>query len=320
MVTFGILPGQNGIDDRRRYPSPGGRGTKGEGDPASPGRIDKHPQRTKALPDVNDLDAISRQITFKLIELSHRARAPHLAPSMSIVDALVALYWEVLNVGPENIADPARDRFILSKGHAALGLYGALGVRGIISMEQLATFGQPGSDLPEQPAPGAVPGVEWATGSLGHGLGVGLGMALAAKRAGSGSKVAVLMGDGECNEGSVWEAAMLAPQLGLSNLLALIDFNKWQATARSREVMQLDPLADKWRAFGWRAEEVDGHDIGSIAAAAKRCYAGDGPGAIVLNTIKGKGVSFMEDDNNWHYIVPNEEHVSRAREELLGTP
>lgn len=265
---------------------------------------------------MTDLNAISREITFKLIELSHQARTPHLAPSMSPVDAMVALYWNVLNIRPENIADPARDRFILSKGHAALGLYTTLAWRGVISMEKLNTFGEAGGDFPEQPAPHAVPGVEWATGSLGHGLGVGLGMALAAQRGPHDYRVAVLMGDGECNEGSVWEAAMLAPKLGLSNLITLIDFNKWQATARSQDVMQLDPLPDKWKAFGWHVEEVDGHDIEAITQATNSCHASGKPGAIVLNTIKGKGVSFMQDDNNWHYIVPNEEHIAAARKEL----
>jgi len=267
---------------------------------------------------IDRLSETSRKISFKLIELSHNAGTPHLASAMSTVDALVALYWNVLKICSDNIGLPDRDRFILSKGHAALGLYTALAYRGIISMETLNTFGEHGSCLPEQPAPHLVPGVEWATGSLGHGLGVGLGMALASKRAEQYFRVAVMMGDGECNEGSVWEAAMLAPKLGLSNLLVLIDYNRWQATARSQDVMQLDPLADKWKAFGWNVEEVDGHDIKAITMAAENCYSSDNrPGAIILHTIKGKGVSFMEDDNNWHYIVPSKEHVAAARKELL---
>jgi transketolase len=161
-------------------------------------------------------------------------------------------------------------------------------------------------------------GVEWATGSLGHGLGATIGILLAARLQNNPVKAVVLLSDGECNEGSVWEAAMFAPTRGLDNLVVVIDFNKWQATGRSREIMALDPLAAKWAAFGWHSEEVDGHDIQALQSAMRNAFARrDGrPSAIVAHTIKGKGISFMEDDNNWHYLTPNDEQLARALDEL----
>jgi transketolase len=162
-----------------------------------------------------------------------------------------------------------------------------------------------------------VPGIEWATGSLGHGLGVGLGMAAAARIQNLSYDVAVLLGDGECQEGSIWEAAMLAPRLPLAGqLVAIVDFNKWQATGRSDEVMAMESLAAKWRAFGWACREVDGHDLGALISALHTPVADRRPLAIIAHTVKGKGVSFIEDDNNWHYRSPNAGEVERARVEL----
>jgi transketolase len=162
-----------------------------------------------------------------------------------------------------------------------------------------------------------VPGVEAATGSLGHGLPIGIGMAVAGRIRREDYRVFVLMSDGECNEGSVWEAAMFAPAQRLENLAVIVDFNKWQATGRSEEVMALQPLRAKWEAFGWSASEVDGHDVASLVQALRRVPDGSGkPVAIIANTVKGKGVSFMEDDNNWHYRIPTADEVTAAAREL----
>jgi transketolase len=202
----------------------------------------------------------------------------------------------------------------LSKGHAAAALYATLAWRGFISKADLLQYGKKGSLLEEHPSP-KLPGVEAATGSLGHGLPIGNGMALAARIQKQDYRVFVLMSDGECNEGSVWEAAMLAGRHGFSNLTAFIDFNKWQATDRSQQVLQLDPLLDKWTAFGWEAVEIDGHNHEEIYSAAQ-AQNPDRPRLIVAHTIKGKGVSFMEDDNNWHYRIPTEDEVLKAKKEL----
>jgi transketolase len=270
------------------------------------------------MKSASDLTAIATRLRGDVVEMSHRCHVSHLASALSCVDIVVAAYWGVLDVTAENVNSRTRDRFVLSKGHAAPILYAALARLGIISNEILTTIGQEGSPLAEQPAPHCVPGVEWATGSLGHGLGVTIGILLAARLQKNPVKAVVLLSDGECNEGSVWEAAMFAPSRGLDNLVVVIDFNKWQATGRSREIMALDPLAAKWAAFGWHSEEVDGHDIQALQSAMRAAFARrDGrPSAIIAHTVKGKGISFMEDDNNWHYLTPNEEQLARALHEL----
>jgi transketolase len=261
------------------------------------------------------LDLIARRIRHRLIRISHDAKSAHLGGALSCVDLLVALYWEVMRIDPANPLEPTRDRLIFSKGHAVSALYVTLSMRGFFPMEKLDSYNRPGSDLPEQPSPGCTPGVEWATGSLGHGLGVGLGMALASKINKTPYSTYVMMSDGECQEGSVWEAAMLAPRLPIAPLTVLVDFNGWQATGRSREIMQMEPLHEKWASFGWDACEVDGHNIPAILDALMRPSDGT-PKAIIARTTKGKGVSFIEDDNNWHYRSPSAEEVTRAAIEL----
>jgi transketolase len=185
----------------------------------------------------------------------------------------------------------------------------------------LESYGQDGSLFAEHPpAPGDLPGIEAATGSLGHGLPIGLGMALAGRIHDRQYNVVALLSDGECNEGSVWEAAMMASAQRVERLAIVVDYNKWQATGRSEEVLNLRPLADKWRAFGWNACEIDGHDMAAVVRALEKLPDGSGkPVAIVAHTVKGKGVSFMEDDNNWHYRIPNAEEVVAAKKEL-GVP
>jgi len=230
---------------------------------------------------------------------------------------MVAAYWGVLDVDAGRPEDPARDRLILSKGHAATSLYVALAMKGFFPEAMLDDYAEPGSPLAEHPSLGSVPGVEISSGSLGHGLSIGIGMALGLRLQAHQSRVFVVMSDGECNEGSVWEAAMFAPIHKLDRLVAIIDFNRWQATGRSEEVMALQPLADKWKAFGWSTYEVDGHDPYALRELLSSVPDGSGkPIAVVAHTVKGKGVSFIEDDNNWHYRIPTTDEVIAAKREL----
>ncbi len=268
--------------------------------------------------DLKDLRRRASILRARIIETSHKTSTPHLGSCLSCVDILTALYFSALRIDPTAPRDPNRDRFILSKGHGAAALFQVLAMRGFYPESMLDDYGQDGSVFAEHPpTPDHLAGIEAATGSLGHGLPLGLGMALAARIQKRTYNVYAVLSDGECNEGSVWEAAMLAAAQKVSGLFAIIDFNKWQATDRSREVMALDPLVDKWRAFGWNACELDGHDIGAILEAlAKHRGVGDKPTMIVAHTVKGKGVSFMEDDNNWHYRIPTADEVARSKVEL----
>ena len=267
-----------------------------------------------------DLAAIARRIRGRLVAMSHAAKTPHLGSALSCVDILVAAYWGALRVEPSNPLDPGRDRFLLSKGHAATALYATLACRGFFEESWLDRFNAPGSPLAEHPSPHGIPGVEAATGSLGHGLSLALGMALAQRIRGWKSRCYVLMSDGECEEGTVWEAAMFAPAHRLDNVAAIVDYNRWQATGRSEQIMALAPLADKWRAFGWTAREVDGHDLDALTSVLNNLPDGSGrPLAVIAHTVKGKGVSFMEDDNHWHYRVPTADEVRAACKEL-GLP
>lgn len=249
--------------------------------------------------------------------MSHDARAAHLASALSCVDLLVGLYWHALRIDPDKPDDPNRDRCILSKGHASSALYAVLAERGFFPVEHLHTYGDDGGNLAEQMGPRCVPGIEAATGSLGHGLPLGVGMALAARLAGRESRVWVVLSDGECNEGSVWEAAMLAAAQSLDNLCVLVDYNRWQATGRSQEILALEPLAEKWSAFGFETHRINGHDFDAILPALDHAKSTTGrPTAIIADTIKGRGVSFMEDDNNWHYRIPNDDELAAALDEL----
>lgn len=264
-----------------------------------------------------DLEAMARRARGHIVEMIHRAKTPHLGSSLSCVDILIALYFGVARVTPETVHDPDRDRVILSKGHAAPGFYAVLAERGYLPVDELATYNADGGRLAEHPPPNSIPGVEAATGSLGHGLPMANGMALAARHQGRDTRQYVVMSDGECNEGSTWEAAMFAGAHRLERLLAIVDFNGWQATGRSTEILHLEPLAAKFEACGWSAREVDGHDLGALIRELERLPDGSGrPVALIARTVKGKGVSFMEDDNNWHYRVPTADEVLAAHGEL----
>ena len=277
--------------------------------------------------DAKTLAAIASQLRAKVVAMSHEARCPHLGSALSCIDLLTALYGHALRIDPKRADDPDRDRLILSKGHAAPALYATLHHFGFFGDDVLERFNQDGAELAEQPSPGCVPGIEAATGSLGHGLPIGLGTALAAKIQGREARTYVVLSDGECNEGSVWEAALTAPApaFGLDNLCVLVDYNKWQATGRSDDILNLPGLAEKWRAFGWTTHELDGHDLNALTAALDRFRdtptTSDRPGrptALICHTVKGRGVGFMEDDNNWHYRIPTRDEVDAAHAELLG--
>jgi transketolase len=253
--------------------------------------------------DIKALQDIASKLRLRIIETSHKTNTPHLGSCLSCVDILVAAYFHVLRVDSARPRDPDRDRFILSKGHGAAALFQVLALRGFYPESMLDTYGQDGGLFAEHPpAPADLPGIEAATGSLGHGLPIGLGMALSGRIQGRGYNVLALLSDGECNEGSVWEAAMMAAS---------------QKVERLEEVLALSPLVDKWRAFGWSACEIDGHDLPSLVRLMERVPDGSGkPVAIIAHTVKGKGVSFMEDDNNWHYRIPTAEEVAAAKKEL----
>ena len=249
---------------------------------------------------------------YKIIEITKRAKAAHIASALSCYDLIYFLYNHYLKIN--NFDDPSRDRFILSKGHAAAALYVAMNQAGHISNEQLDTFGEAGSLLEEHPSP-KLTGIETASGSLGHGLAVAGGMALGSKIRNLSNKNIVLMGDGEQNEGTVWEAALFASAKGLDNVIGIVDYNKWQATDRSDHVLSISSLVHKWKSFGWTTLEIDGHDLGAFKEALNSKSVGK-PKMIIANTIKGKGVSFMEDDNNWHYRLPSDEEMQEIRIEL----
>ena len=268
--------------------------------------------------NIDNLQILANKLRFSVIKNSHDSKTPHLGSCLSCLDLLVALYWEVLKIDENNFKDKKRDRFILSKGHAAPALYHVLAEKKFFSKKLLETYGTDGSLLGEHPvAPGVVNGIEAATGSLGHGLPLGVGMAVASRMSKENFKIFVLMSDGECNEGSVWEAAMFAASQQLKNITVIIDYNKWQATGRSDQILHLAPLSDKWESFGWDVSEINGHSFTEILSSLKpNKQPIKKPKIVIANTIKGKGVSFMEDDNNWHYRIPSEVELEKARIEL----
>lgn len=239
----------------------------------------------------------------------------HIGGDFSVVDILATLYGAVLQVDPARPHDPERDRLILSKGHSAGALYATLAHCGFFPVAELKTFAQALSPLNGHPNRTKVPGVETNTGPLGHGFPVAVGCALAAQLQGSARRTYVVLGDGELQEGSNWEAAMTASHYGLASLTAVVDRNRLQQGARTEETKQLEPLPDKWASFGWEVRVVDGHDYGQLLAAMAPSTTGR-PVCVLANTVKGKGVSFMEDRVEWHHKVPTSEQVVAARQEL----
>lgn len=280
------------------------------------GRIDAAAGRPAVLAHLREA---ARQVRRRDIQMIHGAGLGHIGGEFSITDVLVTLYLHVMNVSPQQVADgdPERDRLILSKGHAAAALYTTLAAGGFIAPEALRTFMQPTSMLNGHPARTKVRAVEANTGPLGHGLPIAVGTAIAGAIDGSERRTFVLLGDGELQEGSNWEAFMTAGNRGLSRLCAVIDRNRLQQGARVRETNDLEPLADKLRAFGWEVVEVDGHDHGVLVDTFAAVPAESGrPTAVIAHTDKGYPVSYMRDHVAWHHKVPDAGQVAQALEEL----
>jgi transketolase len=274
---------------------------------------------TKNEDQFQDCRELALRIRRHVVRMTHRARSSHVGTSLSMADVLAVLYGGILRISPSNPDWPDRDRFILSKGHGAAAAYAALAERGFFPVSELDTYYQDGSALAGHITHTGVPGVEASTGSLGHGLGIACGMALVGKRDARPYRVWALLSDGECDEGSVWEAVLFAAHQRLDNLFAVIDYNKIQSLGRIEEVIRLEPFAEKWRAFGWAVREINGHDLAEIAAALTRVpFEAGRPSSVIAHTVKGKGVSFMEDKLLWHYRPPDEQEMRRALAELAA--
>jgi transketolase len=264
-----------------------------------------------------ELQGLASRIRLHVVRMTNRAKSSHVGSSLSIAELLAVLYRSVLRITPETIGDPNRDRLILSKGHACAGLYAVLAECGFFPMEWLDSFYHDGAKLPGHATAHGIPGIEVSSGALGHGLGIACGLALAGKRDGRPYRVFTVLSDGECDEGSIWEAALFAPQHQLDNLVAIVDYNKIQSLAHVKDVLDLDPFADKWRAFRWAAREINGHDVRQIEEALGAVPFEPGrPSCIIAHTVKGKGVSFMEDTVLWHYRSPQGDEYQRAIAEL----
>ncbi|WP_214630202.1 transketolase [Paenibacillus agaridevorans] len=266
--------------------------------------------------DIHHLQLKAVQIRMDLLRMIHKAKSGHTGGSLSNTDIVTALYYRVMNIAPRRPKDPDRDRFIASKGHAVESLWCILADLGFFPKEELDTFGQFGTRLIGHPN-NKVPGIEMNTGALGHGLAISVGMALAAKRDNKRYRVYCLMGDGEQAEGSVWEAAMAGAHYKLDNLIGIVDRNRLQISGTTENVMGLDPLDEKWAAFGWNVVALDGNDMGALVEALEAAPAAPGkPTLILADTVKGKGISFAENVPHWHHHVPSTEELDRALAEL----
>lgn len=265
--------------------------------------------------DAAALGRIAAAVRRKIVKTIALAGLGHVGGDLSVTDILTALYFGVLDVDPADPAKADRDRFILSKGHCAAAFYSVLSLRGFFDPAAVDTFMKPLSPLNGHPNRRKIPGVEANTGPLGHGLPIGLGTAIGARIGGHPWRTFVVLGDGELQEGSNWEAAMAAGHRGLGNLTAIVDRNRFQQGAGTEATNRLEPLADKFRAFGWDAIDVDGHDVGALREVLAAPGA-DKPRAVIARTVKGRGVSFMEDLVDWHHKVPSAEQVALALEEL----
>ena len=262
------------------------------------------------------LSEIARRIRCDIVEMVHKAGSGHPGASLSCADIVTALYFDVMRIRPEEPDWPDRDRFILSKGHACPVHYAALAHRGFFSREQLWTLRQIDSILQGHPNMRDTPGVDMTAGSLGNGLSCGVGMALGAKLNKQDLMVYVILGDGELQEGAVWEAAMSAAHYGLNNLVAIVDDNGLQLDGRTCDVMNTCPLPDKWNSFCWQVVEVDGHNIPMLCQVLKDARHSERPTCVIAHTVKGKGVSFMEDQCDWHGRWPTAEETAAALREL----
>lgn len=269
--------------------------------------------------EIEDLKNTSNQIKKKVLKMVYQAQSGHLGGSFSVAEIVTVLYFKAMRLDMENPKWPDRDRLVPSKGHCAPIIYAALALKKMIEPETLNDFRQIGCILQGHPCMNKVPGIDISTGSLGHGLSIGLGMALGAKLKKRNFNVYVLLGDGELDEGQNWEAAMSASKFSLSNLIAIVDRNRVQLDGLTEDIMPLEPLAEKWKAFNWKTKTIDGHSIREIIEGLE--WAGenkDSPSVIIANTTKGKGVSFMEDSHEWHGKPPSKEEFEQAWTELGG--
>ncbi|MDP2647772.1 MAG: transketolase [Candidatus Yanofskybacteria bacterium] len=263
------------------------------------------------------LEKKARELRRQIIKMIYKARASHIASAYSVLDIVLYLYSFILRIDPKNPKNQERDRFILSKGWAVSALYAVLADRGFFKMKELDSYCMDGSKFIGIATMSGVPGVETTTGSMGHGLPVGAGMAIAGKKLKSNRRVFVVISDGELDEGSTWEAILFAGHNHLDNLVVVVDYNGLQSFGRTKDVLNLDPLPEKFRAFGWMVTEAKGHDFISLEKAFAKLPLGKGkPTAIIAHTIKGKGVSFMENRNEWHYKYPSEADLAAALKEL----
>ena len=267
--------------------------------------------------NASEISSLAKRIRAHALIMTHTGGGSHIGSILSIADLLAVLYGKVLRVDPKRPDWPDRDRFILSKGHAAAGLYAALAELGFFPKEWLSSHYKDGSKLCGHVSHVGLPGIDASSGSLGHGLSIAAGMALVGKRDALPWRVFALLSDGECDEGSTWEPILFAPHHKLDNLTAIVDYNKIQSLASVSETMELEPFADKWRAFGWAVREVDGHDVGALTSVLSTVpLEKDRPNCVIAHTVKGKGVSFMENSVLWHYRPPDKGEMERALAEL----
>ena len=265
------------------------------------------------------LENIAKEIRKDIMLTAYKGNTGHIASAMSVTEILTALYFgDVLKYDKNNPNWEKRDKVILSKGHASLALYSVLKRIGYITQEEMNTFCQPGSKLGGEPKYGDIPGVEATTGSLGHGLSFAVGIALAERMNKNTNRIYAILGDGECQEGSIWEAVLSAASYCLSNLTVILDKNHLQAMGDTEEIVKLNSLKEKWESFGWKVYEVDGHNLNELVKVMKEDYLDEErkPRIIIADTIKGKGISFMENVPIWHYRMPNEEERKIVNEEL----
>ena len=266
---------------------------------------------------IAELERQALVIRRDIIRMIHASQSGHPGGSLSSADIVTALYFHFMRVDPRNPAWPDRDRFVLSKGHACPVWYSALAERGFFPVDELLTLRQIDGRLQGHPDMLKTPGVDITTGSLGQGLSAGVGMALGLKHDGRDARVYVIIGDGELNEGQIWEAAMAAAKFNLDNLMTFVDYNNLQLDGWCHEIMPIEPVVDKWRAFNWEVFEIDGHDMRQIVDTIERAQQVSGkPSMIIAHTIKGKGVSFMEDQCDWHGKAPNDQEFEEAMIEL----
>ena len=271
----------------------------------------------KKTSNVEELQSICRVTRRQIIEMITVAKSGHPGGSLSAVEIVVTLFFDVMRHDPQNPSWPDRDRFLLSKGHACPVLYSAMAQCGYTPADQLHTLRKLGSIYQGHPDVRFIPALEASTGSLGQGLSIGLGMALAARLNGSPSRTYVILGDGEVQEGQIWEAAMFAPYHKIDNLVCIVDYNKIQLDGWVKDIMEVEPLAEKWRSFGWHAIELDGHSVPALQAAfAEAANTKGKPTVLIANTIKGKGVSFMENNPKFHGVAPSQQEMETALQEI----